>query len=228
MTTDDGASLSQARVHDEVRRELLEADARAMAATLARDLIAPLVRLNLGDVPLPTIRLLIEDPDDLTALADNVTKLHAAGLPIPQWWVREKFGIPEPTDGEAVLGAPGNAPDAPPQAHRQTMGWGCAICEGGHGHGLHATKHAQQSVEPTPDEIMADRLEIESEDGWRAMMGEIERIVNEAESLPALRDALLSALGHLPDEQLVEAMANGFAAAELAGRFMAREESDGR
>lgn len=28
------------------------------------------------------------------------------GVPVPVWWVREKFGIPEAHDGEELLGAP--------------------------------------------------------------------------------------------------------------------------
>jgi len=217
MTTDDGSSLAQARVHDEVRRDLLAADASAMAATLTRDLIAPLVRLNLGDAPLPTFSLRVEEPEDLTALAEHVVKLAWAGLPIPQWWVRDKFGIPEAAEGEAVLGVA--APRAAPQA--QTMGCGCPV------HGLHATKHAQEQHVPQPMDLLADRQETEAEDGWRAIMAEIERIVSEADSLPALRDALLAAFGHLPHDRLARAMELGLLAAELAGRYAVEEDARG-
>lgn len=207
MTTDDGSSLAQARVHDEVRRDLLAADASAMAATLTRDLIAPLVRLNLGDAPLPTFSLRVEEPEDLTALAEHVVKLSQAGLPIPQWWVRDKFGIPEAAEGEAVLGGAGA-----PEEQRMLA--------------LHATKHAQ-APEIQPVELLSDRQEVEAEDGWRAMMAEIERIVSEAGSLPALRDALLAAFGHLPHDLLARAMELGLLAAELAGRYAVEEDARG-
>jgi hypothetical protein len=68
-------------------------------------------------------------------------------------------------------------------------------------------------------------MEIEAEPAWRAIMAEVQRIVDEAESLPQLRDALLAAFGGLPTEELAQVMAMGFAAAELAGRHMVREES---
>jgi len=58
-------------------------------------------------------------------------------------------------------------------------------------------------------------------------MDAIRRLVEEAESLEQLRDALLAAYGDLPVERLAEVMAMGFAAAELAGRYEVREESDG-
>ena len=53
----------------------------------------------------------------------------------------------------------------------------------------------------------------------------VRQIVEQADSLPALRDALLAAFSDLPDDQLTEVMAMGFAAAELAGRSMVLEES---
>lgn len=216
MTTDDGSSLAQARVHAEVRADILRADARSIAATLTRDLIAPIVRLNLGeDAPLPILTLRVEEPEDMTALADQVVKLTQVGMPIPQSWVREKFGIPEAAAEEPVLGA-ARAPKGA-AANRAV-------------HAFHATKPAAQPDQGDPFDIdvaglMADRMEAEAAPAWRAIMAEVQRIVDAAQSLPALRDGLLAAFGHLPQEELAQAMAMGFAAAELAGRFMAREES---
>jgi hypothetical protein len=56
-------------------------------------------------------------------------------------------------------------------------------------------------------------------------MDVIKRLVDEAQSLEQLRDALLAAYGDLPADRLAEIMAMGFAAAELAGRFDVRQES---
>lgn len=251
MTTDSGTSgsLAQAKVHQEVRRELLEADALAMAATLTRDLIAPIVRLNMGEgAPLPILRLAVEDPEDLTALADHVVKLTGAGMPIPQWWVREKFGIPEARDGEPVLGAsaalgqtgeplanqtanraktPGSPMAATPNVAVATPDVAPAV------HALHATRcgcaaHAQGGEADAPDipALQADRMEIETEAAWGAIMDKVRQIVEQADSLPALRDALLAAFSDLPEQELAEVMAMGFTAAELAGRYAARAESE--
>lgn len=217
MTTDDGSSLAQAKVHAEVRADILRADARALAATLARDLIAPIVRLNLGDdAPLPILTLRVEEPEDMAALADQVVKLTQVGMPVPQSWVREKFGIPEAGQDE-VLGAGNGGSAAAAAAQARDLP------------ALEATAHARDGAADAPDidvaGLMADRMEIEAEPAWRAIMAEVQRIVDEAESLPQLRDALLAAYGDLPTERLAEVMAMGFAAAELAGRHMVREES---
>ncbi|MBN2690563.1 MAG: DUF935 family protein, partial [Burkholderiaceae bacterium] len=108
LTTDQGSSgsLAQATVHNEVRADLIRADARALAATLLRDLITPVVRLNLGEAaPLPHVELKVEEPEDMAALAVQLTQLGALGVRIPEAWVREKWGIPEAAADEAVLGA---------------------------------------------------------------------------------------------------------------------------
>lgn len=225
LTTDAGSSgsLAQAKVHEQVRRELLQADARAMAATLMRDLVAPIVRLNLGeDTPLPTLRLLVEDPEDLSMLAEHVAKLTQAGLPIPQWWVREKFGIPKVADGEAVLGtAAQDQGSAMPALHATHCG-----CSAG------TSAHAVQSTEPDAifaqaAEHQADRLHGDAQAAWGEVMDGIKALVDGAQSMPELRDALLASFGHLSTERLAQVMAMGFAAADLAGRFTAQAESDG-
>jgi phage gp29-like protein len=219
LTTDQGSSgsLAQARVHNEVRADLMRADARALASTLTRDLIAPLIRLNMPGAPLPHLRLIVEEPEDMAALADQLAKLVPLGMPIPQAWVREKWGIPEAAPGEPVLGAGNGGSAAAAAAQARDLP------------ALEATAHARDGAADAPDidvaGLMADRMEIEAEPAWRAIMAEVQRIVDEAESLPQLRDALLAAFGGLPTEELAQVMAMGFAAAELAGRHMVREES---
>ncbi len=48
MTTDDGSSFSQARIHENVRHDIARADARQLALTANRDLIVPFVEINFG------------------------------------------------------------------------------------------------------------------------------------------------------------------------------------
>ncbi|MEO1750712.1 DUF935 domain-containing protein [Thiofaba sp. EF100] len=205
MTTDSGASgsLAQAKVHQEVRRELLEADARALAATLTRDLIAPIVRLNLGEyAPLPILRLIVEDPEDLTALADHVVKLTQVGMPIPQWWVREKFGIPEAKDGEPVLGA------------------GLVPALGAHkGRPYGRSAHAQGASDAL------DALVEEATGDWDAQLAPaadaVQTLLDEAAARGATAAEILDILAaHLPDlpiDALAERLARAQFAARLAG-----------
>jgi len=211
LTTDQGASgsLAQAKVHNEVRADLIRADARALASTLTGDLISPLIALNMPEAPLPRLTLMVEEPEDMAALADQLAKLVPLGVPIPQAWVREKWGIPEAAPDEPVLGTPAMppAPDTTGQTEQAA----------------HAT--AAAATDPTPIDPQTDRMEQEAAPAWGQIMDTIKRIVAEAQGLEQLRDALLAAYGDLPTDRLTEIMAMGFAAADLAGRFDVRQES---
>ncbi len=87
----------------DVRRDLLEADARALAKTVAMQLIYPLVLFNFGaDKSLPVFRFAVEEGKELKELADTLKGLNEMGVEIPVSHIRARFGIPEPKKGEAT------------------------------------------------------------------------------------------------------------------------------
>jgi phage gp29-like protein len=103
---EQGGSYALGQVHNQVRWDLIEADARALGRTLTEQLLAPVTRLNLGpDYPVPLWQFDAEKPEDLGELANTVKTLGEAGLAIPADWAYARFGIPKPADGEPVLGA---------------------------------------------------------------------------------------------------------------------------
>lgn len=107
MTSEDGSSLAQAKVHNDVRLDIAQADARQLCAAINRDLVRAYVDLNFGaQERYPSISLTIDEPEDLRATAEVIEILVKNGVPVPVWWVREKFGIPEAHDGDELLGAP--------------------------------------------------------------------------------------------------------------------------
>jgi phage gp29-like protein len=102
---DKGGSFSLGRIHNQVRWDLVESDATALAQTLTAQLLTPIVQLNLGaDAPVPQWRFAADPPDDLTQLSETIRNLSQAGLSIPSRWVYGKFGIPQPTNNEPTLG----------------------------------------------------------------------------------------------------------------------------
>lgn len=104
MTTDDGASLSQAQVHNDVRMDILEADAKQLADTINRDLIIPYITLNHGPQKVyPRFTLPIPDAEDLAALTNALEKLVPLGWNVPTAVVHEKFAIRAAMKGEEVL-----------------------------------------------------------------------------------------------------------------------------
>lgn len=102
-----GGSYALGEVHNQVRWDLIEADALGLAGVLTEQLLRPIVALNLGgDYPVPRWHFEAEKPRDLSELAATVKTLGEAGLAIPAEWVYGKFGIPRPTEGEPVLERP--------------------------------------------------------------------------------------------------------------------------
>ena len=106
LTSDSGGgSYAQSKTHNEVRHDLTVADAKALAGTIRRDIIRPLVVFNFGmDAHVPFFGFDCRETEDqkeavqvLRTLACNM------GLKIPTGYIYKKFNIPKPEEGEEVL-----------------------------------------------------------------------------------------------------------------------------
>lgn len=152
MTSDDGSSQSQATVHNEVRGDILKADARRLAATLNEQLVKAYIDLNHGvQEAYPEIKFPVEDPEDLVAWTKNVGEMVDRGLKVPQKHVRDKLNLPDPEGDEELLMPPASAtPDsAGPALNTQR---GTAL---------------NRREEDDLDEILAEAM-----DGWEAVEDE--------------------------------------------------------
>ncbi|HYB91396.1 MAG TPA: DUF935 domain-containing protein [Candidatus Binataceae bacterium] len=99
-----GGSRAAAEVHEAVRRDILASDARRLGATLNRDLVRPIVDLNLGPQKrYPQISLGLPDDEDAKVFADIVAELADRGLRVSQKAVLDKLGLPAAEPDEAVL-----------------------------------------------------------------------------------------------------------------------------
>lgn len=81
-------------------------DSNNLAETIRRDLLTPIVRLNLGtDFPVPKCEFANEDEEDLYQLSQR-DKIIAKdiGLEIPVSYFYQKYNLPEPEDGEETIG----------------------------------------------------------------------------------------------------------------------------
>lgn len=117
MTADNGSSLSQAKVHNEVRLDILAHDAETVAATIDRDVVKPLIDLNRGVRPrngYPCVKLQYEPPEDLVSLSKSLPPFIELGLRVEESVIRDKFGLPEPAEGAPILAAPAKAAATPP------------------------------------------------------------------------------------------------------------------
>jgi phage gp29-like protein len=118
LTASEGQNGTQAlgQVHNEVRMDIRNADARQIAGTITTQLIRPLALLNLPGVDprrLPVFQFDTGEPEDLAQYAQHLPALARAGLRIGRKWAQDKLRIPEPTEGEDLLAGAQPAPPTP-------------------------------------------------------------------------------------------------------------------
>lgn len=193
MTTDNGSSLAQARVHEDVRRDILAADARQLEATVQAHLIRPWVIYNFGlDAPEPRFRIHIEPPEDLELFTKAALPWVQAGMRTDAAWVREKLGIPEPPEGaENVLGETPAA--GPPGA--SPAGAGAPPGQPGEGPGEVAANAALpprlRPAEDLPAELAGD---------WETVLGDHRDVLEEVVANSASYEDFLKRLSSLEKE----------------------------
>ena len=116
LTSDPGdkGARSLGEVHLRAMFQLLRSDAEGLADVIRRDLLTPLVRMNLGDrAPVPFLALNVEPPEDALARAERLDLYMKHGLTVSAKWLRDVESIPDPTDGEEVVGGKPAAPPKP-------------------------------------------------------------------------------------------------------------------
>lgn len=194
MTSDNGSSLGQAKIHNEVRLDILRADCRQLAFTVNRDLIKPFVDLNFGPQDVyPTVELPVPDPEDVEALSKVLKDLVPFGLRVKAAEVREKIGLSDPDEDDEVLVAPKKSePEAEttddeegpikPNGRNRTAalaakvlhnrGCGCATCTAPTTFSAEPVSSYESVVDESGlDEV--DRLFASTLDGWQEMSAPI-------------------------------------------------------
>ena len=181
LTSDSGGSYAQSKTHNDVRKDLTEADCKAGMETVRRDLIRPLVEFNFGvRAHVPYFVLNATDTDDLKETAEIVNTLAATGLEIPKSWLYKKFNIPAPEKGEETIG---KAPAAPGM---QGMGQP--------GTGMFQGLRLKADGKEADGQRVLDRLEEaavkQSSAFFRQMMSPVLELVEHCDSLEGLQEQL--------------------------------------
>lgn len=201
----------------EVRRDILQSDARQLAATLTRDLVYPLAALNRGGVEnlrrCPRFEFDLGEAEDLKLFSEALPALAAGGAKIPVSWVHEKLRIPEAAGDEPVFGAvpePEAMPDVDPSPPGRGQG------EGRGAAALAALAIKAESA-PTLDERLTGRLDTAAAPEVAAWLDTVRAMLDTSDSLEEFRQRLFTAWPELDRGQLVEAMTEALAAAHLWG-----------
>lgn len=227
-----GIGSGNADLHDEVRRDILKADARQVEGTITRDLLYPLIALNRGGIDslarCPRIVFDTGEAEDLASYAESLPKLVAAGMKkIPVSWVHEKLRIPEAADGEETLGTAAPAPagdggkpsgaagavaDDPPDP--PTPGAAPAALA------ALAALAAQDRVDAEQDAL--DQLAELMGDEWRptmdGLLSPIDRLAGQVGTLEEFRDRLPEVIAQMDAQAVADLLARGLFSAYVAGR----------
>lgn len=205
----DAGSYAAGKVHNEIRIDLAKADSRAVAVTRRHQLIRPLVGFNFGwDTPVPFYGPVWEEEEDLEKKATWVEKL-INQVQVPASWLRREFGIPEPEEGEEMVGGP--------QAVQ--MPWAAAKAMPG--------RRAVVSKKTDPaDEMQAlsAMFERNAKNLPAPVVAAIRDLISTAPDLQSVTYGLENIAGTVDMTPAVEALQKAFAAAELAGRAAVLDE----
>jgi len=203
LTTEvSSGSLAAAKVHEDVRRDIMRSDARQLAATINRDLVRPLIDLNRGPQEnYPRIVIGLPSNIDMKQYAEAVGQLVDRGMKVEQSVVRDKLGLPEPEPDADLLMPPGQpAPEALPSFH---------------------SARSPQVARHSADQI--DRLVDQVSGEWEEVIGPIVAPVRElladAGSLEEARDRLAELIATMDTSALEEALLRAGFPARLAGRL---------
>ena len=154
--------VGTAYAHEKVWEDIEASDAAQLSATLNRDLVRPLVDLNLGPRKrYPYLKVAREKKEDVSALVDNIVKLAAVAPNLVEVSViRDRLGVPEPAKGAEVIGMkpsvpsspelPDGLPPVPPAPHKAAQ--------------------AVQSPQPTPAPDPISLAVQEELDGWEPLV----------------------------------------------------------
>lgn len=185
MTSDDGSSMAQANVHNEVRHDIAAADAKAVTGTLNRDLVKPFVDLNFGmQAAYPRLIVEVEEPEDVDLTMRNVFRMSSVGVRFSQAEVRRKLGFSDPKDGEETFGGQ----PAPPTA-------------------TNAVALNREAAGPFDDLDEIERAAMEDwEDVAEDLIAPIEDLISKAGSFEEAQEALRTALPSLGGSALIDSL----------------------
>ena len=223
LTTDVGStgSLAAGQVHNEVRGDIVKADADILSECLNSSLIRWIVDLNFAGVTeYPEFWIRTDEEQDLKPLAERDQILVNMGLPVANQYCYDTYNVPRPEKGDDLL-----TPRAAAAIDKSGDGAGPAgeLSAGDEEKAEFADRAAQDGPGSTIGGAgdTLDRLGEKAISGadMNPLWAPVEKLLDEAESLEDFRDRLIEAYAEMDDSALAELLAQALTAADLAGRF---------
>ena len=186
----------------DVRLDLIKADADLINESFNDTIARWLTEWNFPGAAIPRVYRKVEADEDLAKRAERDGKIKDMGFKPSVGYITETYG------GEWVEDTPPK-PDGPgaDQPSDEPAASFAAVADDG------TKTQAQRLVTDTQSTV----------DRW---VGQIEKLVNEADSLEHLQEQLLVEFAALDEMEMIEVMGMAFSSAQLAGRAEVMEEDD--
>ena len=225
----DGKASTNAlgQIHNEVRHDLLVADARRLAQTINQQILEPFLRVNFAigeETRLPQFEFDTRETADLAMIAEALPKLVDVGVQIPERWARDKLAIPDALDGELLLGRKAQDDDST-NAKQDTKNT-ARQPENSQPAALnyrHVALNAQGQIAPAWDVAFENGVEDYLRDAAFAaqlepILQELGRAIAEGEDYEDVENRLLAAYPTLDTRRMEAALTRVLLVADLWGR----------
>lgn len=222
-------------VHNEVRHDILDSDARQVASTLTRDLVYPLGLLN-GLIKdqrrRPRFSFDVQEEEDFQTMAEGLkTVIVDMGLPVPKQWAYEQMRIPQPAEGEDVVQPPAPQPSpfgvpspfgAPPPGPTRARARFAALAAAFRGQEGHFPD--QGELDRALDALDPHELQRQAE----AVLAPVIALIHAGRSADQVRAELASRYPDMDSARLETVLARAWFVADLWGAANAEAENAGR
>lgn len=225
LTSGEGSHGTQAlgKVHNEVRHDLLIADARQLASTLTRGLVIPLLSINKPNFDpsrAPRFVFNTQEPEDIKLFSEALPELVDIGMKIRVDWAHEKLGIPMPEKADTPILQRTPSPKAPPNQAALSQSVTAALNQITSIQPLDVATQNASALYGLLDNIPNDVLQSVVEPLLLPVIEAVKSAKNENELLSILADTYPS----MDDGELQEKLTNLIFVAEVWGRLAAQEE----
>lgn len=230
--------LGSGKEHRQVQEDIERADAKALGAILNRELIRPWMQLEFGNLArYPRLVIARPEQEDLKVEAEILGNLHGLGLKVKASQVYEKFGWEEPGANDEILGqATQNPPqtandtgaDDPASIFKRVSAKFKRVDENS---GVVAAQQAETPLtgplSGSADlSVLADRLQADADPHMRAVLDQIEAMLDASETFEEFREMLLAGYGEVDAAALEAVIADAMTAAHAGGYLKGQEAAD--
>ena len=213
----DGKTSTNAlgNVHNEVRHDLLTADARQIEG-FYRGFIRMLLAINGYDISSRRQPRLVFDTRELESIKDFAegvaTLVDRAGLAsIPASWVHKKVGIPEPQKGEVVLAAPARSASMAGLSMQNGAAWS----------NFTALSTRTDITDPAQDALDKTSPGIAIGEAMEKLIAPVIAALNQGQSPDEALDIIAASYPLLDDSQLQQLLKQALFVSEVWGRLNA-------